>query len=312
MTQPPYPHDPNRPQDRPRSFPSYTEQQRPPQDDGPAPFVPPYSAPQQPQQPWTAPQQPTHQQQAPYQHPQQQYPAYPTTQQYPPAYGQPPVPYGYGYPSTVRRTNGLATAALVTGLASIIFTIAAPVAVGLGIAALVQIKRRKEEGTPQAVIGLIVGSVISVIASVVIVLIIIGSQLPDDEYSSGGTPVSSSEPTGVYIEALVVGECFNDTSDEDEVARASCTVDHDGELYGVVTLPAQTWPGDEKVGDLGEAACDVKFKTYVGIDVDDSELEPVAWYPERAAWNSGDRNVYCTAYGPYGDSLDKTVKDSKR
>src|SRR5689334_2134160 len=113
MTQPPYQHDPNRPQDRPRSFPSYAEQQRP-QDDAPAPFVPPYST---PQQPWSAPQQPS-----PYQQPQAPYQQYPT-QQYPPAYGQPPVPYGYGYPSSVRRTNGLATAALVTGLASIIFTI---------------------------------------------------------------------------------------------------------------------------------------------------------------------------------------------
>ncbi|GAA1535324.1 DUF4190 domain-containing protein [Kribbella lupini] len=307
MTQPPYQHDPNRPQDRPRSFPSYAEQQRP-QDDVPAPFVPPYSAPQQPQQPWSVPQQPS-----PYQQPQQQapYQQYPT-QQYPPAYGQPPVPYGYGYPSSVRRTNGLATAALVTGLASIIFTIAAPVAVGLGIAALVQIKRRNEEGTAQAVIGLIVGTVISVIGAVVIALIIIGSQLPDDEYSSGGTPVSSSEPTGVYIDALVVGECFNDTSDEDEVARASCTEDHDAELYGVVTLPAQPWPGDKKVADLGEAACDEKFTAYVGIDPDDSELEPVVWFPDRAGWNGGDRNVSCSVYGPYGDALDKTVKDSKR
>lgn len=116
----------------------------------------------------------------------------------------------------------------------------------------------------------------------------------------------------MYIEALYVGECFDDTSDEDEVARTSCTADHDGELYGIVTLPAQDWPGDKKLADLGEAACDEKFKAYVGIDVDDSELEPVAWFPERAGWNSGDRDVYCTAYGPFGDALDKTIKDSKR
>jgi hypothetical protein len=306
MTQPPYPHDPNRPQDRPRSFPSYTEQQRP--QDAPPPFVPPYSAPQQPSSPYQPPPQQQPYQQAP---PPQQYPSYPA-QQFPPAYGQPPVPYGYGYPGAGRRTNGLATAALVTGLASIIFTIAAPVAVGLGIAALVQIKRRNEDGTGQAVVGLIAGGVITLIAAVVIALIAIGSALPDDESSGSGTPVSSSVPTGVYIEALVVGECFDDTSDEDEVARTACTVDHDGELYAVVTLPAQTWPGDEKVGDLGEAACDEKFKPYVGIDVDDSELDPVAWYPERAGWNSGDRNVYCTAYGPFGDPLDQTVKGSKR
>ncbi|MGC4943727.1 DUF4190 domain-containing protein [Kribbella sp. DT2] len=307
MTQPPYQHDPNRPQDRPRSFPSYAEQQRPrdtPPPFVPPPVVPPYSQPQQPQQPHTAPQQ----QYAapPYQH--QPYP----TQQYPPAYGQPPVPYGYGYPGAVRRTNGLATAALVTGLASILFTIAAPVAIGLGIAALVQIKRRNEDGTAQAVVGLVVGSAVTVIAAGLIALFAIGSQIPDQASSDGGTPVSSSDPAGVYIDALVVGECFDDTSDEDEVARSTCGVDHDGELYAVVTLPAQTWPGDEKVGDLGEAACDEKFASYVGIAVDDSELDPVAWYPERAGWNSGDRDVYCTVYGPYGDPLDKTVKNSKR
>ncbi|MEV6287319.1 DUF4190 domain-containing protein [Kribbella sp. NPDC051770] len=291
MTHPPYPHDPNRPQDRPRSFPSYGQPQQPPvQQPGPAPFVPPYSAPQQP-----------HFQQ-------QQYPPV----QYPPAYGQPPVPYGYGYPGQVRRTNSLATAALATGLGSIIFTIAAPVAIGLGIAALVQIKKRNEEGTAQAVIGLIAGTVVTVAAAIVLALIAIGASLPDDEYSSGGTPVSSTSAPGVYIDALVVGECFDDTSDEDEVTRAACSVDHDGELYAVVTLPAQDWPGDEKVGELGEKACNEKFRPYVGIDVSDSELDPVSWYPERAGWNSGDRNIYCTAYGPDGDPLDRTVKDSKR
>jgi hypothetical protein len=300
MTQPPYQYDPNRPQDGPRSFPSYTEQQRP--QDTPPPYVPPQQQPFVP--PYSAPQQAPQQQQ-------QQYPPYPA-QQYPPAYGQPPAPYGYGYSGATRPTNGLATAALVTGLASIVFFVAAPVAIGLGIAALVQVKRRNENGTPQAVVGLIAGSVVTLIAAVVIGLIALGSTLPDQAYSSDDSPTGSGASTGVYIEALVVGECFDDASDEDEVERRSCTGGHDGELYAVVTLPAQPWPGDDKVGELGEAACDEKFAPYVGIDVDDSELEPVAWFPERAGWNSGDRNIYCTVYGPYGDELDSTVKGSKR
>jgi hypothetical protein len=295
MTQPPYQYDPNRPQDRP-SFPSYAQQPRP--QDTPPPFAPPQQQPFVP--PYSAPQQP----------PQQQYPPYPA-QQYPPAYGQPPAPYGYGYSGATRRTNGLATAALITGLASIVFFVAAPVAIGLGIAALVQLKRRNENGTPQAVVGLIAGSVVTVIVAVVIGLIALGSTLPDEDYSDG-SPTGPGASTGVYIEALVVGECFDDTSDEDEVERRACTTEHDGELFAVVTLPAQAWPGDKKVSELGDAACAEKFAPYVGIDVDDSELEPVAWFPERAGWNSGDRNIYCTVYGPYGDQLDSTVKGSKR
>src|SRR5207249_505566 len=70
--------------------------------------------------------------------------------QYGQGYGQPgypaggtwPAPYGYGYPGTTRGTNGLATAALVTGIGGFLVGISAPVAVGLGIAALVQLKKR--------------------------------------------------------------------------------------------------------------------------------------------------------------------------
>ncbi len=44
------------------------------------------------------------------------------------------------------KTNGLATAALVCGLGGLVIGVSAPVGVGLGIAALVQIKRRGESG----------------------------------------------------------------------------------------------------------------------------------------------------------------------
>ncbi len=303
MSYPPYPPDPNRPQDTPRSFPTYGRPQEPPApvygqsaypqpgQQPPGPWVPPQSAP-----PKSVPYQ-----SAPYQ------------PGYPPAYGTPPAPYGYGYgyPGfSEQRTNGLAVAALAVGLGSLVFGIAAPVAVGLGIAALVQLKRRPERGTGQAVAGLVVGSLTSLFwAGVLVLMIAVGSDTSDDDYSSR-QPTSSG--SGTYIDELVVGECFDEAGSEDEVDRMPCDEPHQGELYAVVTLPPQTWPGDKEIGDQSEAACDKAFEPYVGISVDDSELEPVIWYPELSTWSSGDRNVYCGAYGPGGDDLDKTVKNSRR
>ncbi|ADB29711.1 hypothetical protein Kfla_0590 [Kribbella flavida DSM 17836] len=310
MTQPPSGGD--RPQDTPRSFPSYTESGRPRLQDTPAPFVPPYSPPQQPPgQPFHQPpfqQQPSHQQPFPQQ----------LDPRYPPVHGQPPYGYGYGFPGVPSRaTNGLAVAAMATGLASVLFTIAAPVAVGLGIAALVQIKRRNETGTAQAVVGLVVGGLVTLVAGGLVVAMIVFGLTDDDSYSAGipqpsSSATGASDPDGIYIDGLVVGECFDDTGVEDEVKRQPCNGPHDGELYAVVTLPDHAWPGDRRMGDQAEAACDERFEQYVGISADESELEPVSWFPDAAGWRGGDHDVYCTTYGPDEDRLDRTVKDSKR
>jgi hypothetical protein len=144
---------------------------------------------------------------------------------------------------------------------------------------------------------------------VLVSMIAAGMGAWDEDYT-GGPPASSG--SGTYIDELVVGECFDEGGSDDEVVRLPCNSPHQGELYAVVTLPPQTWPGEKEIGDQSEAACDKAFEPYVGISVDKSELEPVTWYPELSTWSSGDRNVYCGVYGPDGDNLDKTVKNSRR
>lgn len=312
MTYPPLPPDPNRPQDTPRTFPSYARPQDTP-----------------PPAPWTAPGGPVPPQRtaSPYGVPPAASPYGAPTHPGAPPYGPAPTPYGppgappYGYPAaygygypgtTLQTTNGLAVAALITALAGIVISIAAPVAVGLGIAALVQIKRRGQAGTAQAVIGLVVGGLITVVWAVLMIAMIAVGFAADDEYTGSSSPTSSQGQPALTVDNLVVGECFDDGSVEEEVERAACTDPHDAELYAVVTLPAQPWPGDEKVGDQAEAACDREFRTYVGIPSDRSELEPVVWYPDLDAWSHGDRNAYCTTYGPDEDPLTGTVKNTKR
>ncbi|TWD81155.1 uncharacterized protein DUF4190 [Kribbella amoyensis] len=247
----------------------------------------------------------------------------------PPPHGLPPYP-GYGFGAQlVRRTNPVAIAALAVGLCGLFFPPAAPVGVVLGIVALVQLRKTSEGGTGQAVGGMVAGGLFSVVWGGLLALAIVVGSTEDDYYSSSEptapsssepTAPSSSEPTApsssspdaLYIDDLIVGQCFDDGAEEDEVVPLSCAGPHDGEVYAVVTLPAQTWPGEREVSKQSGKACDREFQPYVGIGVDDSELETATWYPRLASWSRGDRSVYCAAYGPDSEQLDQTVKGSKR
>lgn len=86
-------------------------------------------------------------------------------------------------------TNGLATAALICALGGLVIGFSAPVGVGLAIAALVQIKRRGQEGKGMAIAGLVIGSLIT-IGSVLLFLflIVLGTTASDDDYSGAPHP----------------------------------------------------------------------------------------------------------------------------
>jgi hypothetical protein len=90
--------------------------------------------------------------------------------QYP---GQAPAAYGYGYPGARGdKTNALAIASLVCGLGGLVIGITAPIGVILGIIALMQIKSRKESGTAMAVVGIIVGGLITLVGIVLILAVV--------------------------------------------------------------------------------------------------------------------------------------------
>ncbi|MFI5692118.1 DUF4190 domain-containing protein [Kribbella sp. NPDC051586] len=351
MTQPPYepvPDEPgpDRPQDRPQdttqAFPSQDPTRVFPSQD-PTRAFPTYGRPQQAHQqqaqsgsPWVAPGQPAPGQpapeqpqygqaqpqygqsaQAPYGPPGPQYGQAPYGQgygpgQYPPQYGQAPAPYAYGYGYTGSGgTNGLAAAALATGIGGIFIGLSAPVAIGLGIAALVQINRRQQAGKGMAIAGLVIGSLVTIGYVVLIgVLIALGSTA--DDYGSP-EPVSSysSGPT-TTVDDLAVGECFDDGNAEDEVVRQPCTAAHDGEIISDVTLADGPYPGDSGVDEAADRACTPDFTSYIGKSPDDSELDLFYWTPTESLWAHDDRMVVCAAYGPDHEKLTTTVKNSHR
>jgi Domain of unknown function (DUF4190)/Septum formation len=233
--------------------------------------------------------------------------------QYPPQYGQAPAPYGYGYGYTGSSgTNGLATAALATGIGGIFIGVSAPVAIGLGIAALVQINRRQQAGKGMAIAGLVIGSLVTLGYAALIGLVIAFGSTVDDGYGPP-EPVSSSSGATQYIDELQIGDCFDDSGGaDDEVIPRTCTEEHDAELVAIVTPPAGAYPGDSGVDKAADRACTPAFGTYVGKSRDESELYLDWWTPDKTTWNQGDRRVFCVAYGPDDEKLTSTVKNSHR
>ena len=78
-----------------------------------------------------------------------------------PGYGYPPPPPGayYGYPPPVlRKTNGLAIAALVCGICGFIYLVPAILGIVFGSISLRQIRREGSDGRGMAMAGIIVGA----------------------------------------------------------------------------------------------------------------------------------------------------------
>jgi len=343
VSQPPYGPEPERPQDVPRSFPTYGRPDQPhaQQPGGQTPYgqsgQPSYGQSGQPsygqqtgptQQAgptqWAAPgQQPQPVGQSPYgQSPYGQAPyGQPGGQpQYGPGYGQPqypgtwPQPYGYGYPGGGGGgNNGLAIASLATGIGGFCIGFASPVALGLGIAALVQIKKRQDNGKGMAIAGVVLGGLGTIGWLLYVVLIVVlGLSSGDDDYYGAPEPSSSYSTSATYIDDLAVGECFDDSDEEDEVVRQPCAEPHDGEIIAGVTLPDGPYPGDKEVDKAGEQTCATEFGEYVGSTVKDTELEWDYWTPTKQLWNANDRLVVCAAYGPDFDQLTGSVKGTRR
>ena len=120
----------------------------------PAPFVPPAFAAQPYPQPYPQPYAAPYSHGLPYPHA--------AGQPYPPQYGYPyPLPYGppYPYPGpAVRRTNGVAVAALILGVAEVwTLGLTAVPALICGHVARAQIRERRQEGSGMATAGIVLG-----------------------------------------------------------------------------------------------------------------------------------------------------------
>jgi hypothetical protein len=206
--------------------------------------------------------------------------------QYAPYQGYPEQPPG---PPAATGTNGFAIASLVFGLlGGILFALV------FGIVALVQLRKRRQNGRGLAIAGIVLASVwVLVIAAGVTAAII-----ADQNDTTAASPATADGSMSVL--KLKPGNCLNDLKESgsiDNLPVVPCTTAHEGEVYAVFDLADGPWPGDAKVQAKAEERCNTEFDEYAKAP--DDKLELFYLHPLQSTWWR-DRAVTCIATDPAG------------
>ncbi|MFC8920314.1 DUF4190 domain-containing protein [Streptomyces sp. NPDC057116] len=211
--------------------------------------------------------------------PQQPHPAVP-----PPFYGAP------GAPQPPANVNGLAIAALVTGIVCLL----PPLGLVLGAVALGRIKKRGERGTGMAVTGMI----LSLVSTLLVVAGLTTGAFRDfyDGMRDAADEVSRTRSTF----DLRKGQCFNSPGGAIEAEAANVTIvdcakPHDGEITGSFKITEfRKWPGDKPIEPIAERRCEALNTAYA---LDTWAVPDTAWLyyyqPSKESWALGDRSVTC-------------------
>jgi hypothetical protein len=229
---------------------------------------------------------------------------------------QPGFPLGHPYPQPLAptATNGFAVAALVAGL-----VLVAPVALVLGIVALVQIKRRKEQGHAMAVTGVVLGAIGTVLLSLLLGAGNFGSARDGRFAQSPKAPAGS-----VHWSDLKAGDCYRspdgravtDGAGDETVSwvrRVACAEPHHGEVAGTAALPTGSgpYPGESAVRESAARLCRTVLDDYA-LDqwaVPDG-MDDVYLYPTARNWAAGERYVTC-AFEDRDDQHRGTVRTDR-
>jgi hypothetical protein len=210
----------------------------------------------------------------------------------PPPQVRPPDPervHRFGRWSLIAAACGIGPLALVFGY--------------IGLSA----KAPRARGGRLALAGLTLGILESML--LIVGLIFVASWLTIDRWPEAD---ETGEP---YLWShLSYGDCYNDVDDEavEDVRVVPCEQPHQGEVTGSVVLVPGPYPGRDGSVAAAQRTCDEEFERYVGSTVTETSLRPHFWSPGRKMWESGDRTVVCTTWGPRGERLVGTVRGSKR
>jgi Septum formation len=137
--------------------------------------------------------------------------------------------------------------------------------------------------------------------------------------SPAASPTATPKPQYQAPGDLAAGDCFDPIRDrEDQSLLAAiirrCDEPHLMESIGVATLPypaSAPFPDSSTLDQQSEALCRTEFATYVGIELNDSQLQASYYEPTERTWAGGDRIVLCVVEANEVSPLTKSVKDSR-
>jgi hypothetical protein len=201
--------------------------------------------------------------------------------------------YAPGWPTAPRlRTDGMAVASFVTSVVGL-----GLVGIGLGVAALVRIRRGLRQGRWLALAGIAVGAVWTVVQVVVAVSLVTGY------LATRPLPVTVDAAQDAFATQLTTGHCLADLPDDDAVGRVPvvpCDEEHSAQVVSEFRFdPDAVWPGQDDADALVAAGCELS------AEETEAGLTAVTWAPTEGTWADGDRTGLCVAHrdAPFTGSL---------
>ena len=185
-------------------------------------------------------------------------------------------------PPARRGTDGMAIAAFVLSLVSVVL-----ISVILAIVSLGRIRRSGARGRGLAIASLIISG-LWVVVIVVGVAVAITAQ-PDRSPSGQVT-----QPGRLSVQDVKTGDCIKNF-DEGRVARLDavpCTQPHAAEVIGEFDLPSGSYPGESAITDQAESRCTDMVPSELA-NSSRTDLGVAYLYPQASNWAVGDRTVQC-------------------
>jgi hypothetical protein len=189
-------------------------------------------------------------------------------------------------------TNGLAIAALVTGiLGTLCFS-----SFVLAIAALVQVSRTGQKGRGLAIASLVL-STLWVAGGVTVTAVSVYA----DQHARHDTAAALAQSEDVSTYDIAVGDCLvtdqiADNEDPiDTLPRVPCKKRHDTEVYSIVQASGDKYPGDTEMMKTADDLCDQEFDRVLPQKVVENDSYGVFdLYPTADSWSQDDdRAITC-------------------
>ena len=145
--------------------------------------------------------------------------------------------------------------------------------------------------------GLLTNKLVVIPVAVVVIVVAIvlfasaGGDDGDDEAQATGT---------VPAKDLVTGNCISDanatTGDVTTFDAVACDEPHDGEVFTVIALKGEKYPGLKFVQGKGQRGCRARLRRQATAKAyKDKRLGYKFVYPTKQSWAQGDREITCLA-----------------
>jgi hypothetical protein len=130
------------------------------------------------------------------------------------------------------------------------------------------------------------------------------------------------DSTGAIVDAgsvdafnMNVGDCFDDPTSSfgDEISSlpgVPCADPHDNEVYALVDVTMEEYPGDDAMWEHANDECLKRFESFVGLEYESSALDIYTMYPSPESWKQNDREVVCALYDMNAEKLMGSMQDS--